>query len=108
MTAYPAGLPIGIDAAVQWIKENPAEFDEGGKYEEWVTSEGWLSSPETLAGIQELIQNDEWYLTSATYTEEWVDSIFGLVEAGEGTLVETVPAKDDIFFPPSLLAEAGS
>lgn len=98
----------GIDAAVQWMKDNPEEFQEGGKYAEWIEAEGWLSSPETTEGIHQLLQDGEWFLTSDAYTEEWVDSIYSLVEAGEGTLVESVPPKDDIFFPPSQLAEAGS
>jgi ABC-type nitrate/sulfonate/bicarbonate transport system substrate-binding protein len=107
-TCVASVLVDGIDAAVQWMKDNPQEFREDGKYAEWIEAEGWLSSPETTEGIHELLQDGEWYLTSDAYTEDWVDSIYSLVEAGEGTLVESVPPKDDIFFPPSQLAEAGS
>ena len=68
-TAAAVALVNGIDAGVQWIKDHPEEFMEGGKYEEWVTSEGWLSSPETSAGIMELLDSGDWYLTSDSYND---------------------------------------
>lgn len=93
-----AALVDGIDAAVQWIKDNPDEFNTGGKYEEWVEAEGWLRSPETTEGILELVQSGDWYLTSEHYTDEWIDAFYGLIESGQGVLVEEVPARDEIFY----------
>ena len=91
----------GIDAAVQWIKDNPQEFQEGGEYEEWVEAEGWLTTPETTEAIMQLLQDDEWYLTSDVYSEEWVDAFYDLIVAGEGSLVEEVPERDAVFYLPS-------
>jgi ABC-type nitrate/sulfonate/bicarbonate transport system substrate-binding protein len=102
-----AALIDGIDAAVQWIKDHPEEFQQGGKYEEWVEAEGWLRSPETTEGIMELIQSGEWYTTSDVYTEDWIADFYGLIEQGQGVLVEEVPARDEIFYPPSELAQNG-
>lgn len=98
-----AAIIEGADEAVQWISDHPEEFQEGGKYEEWIRAEGWLESPETTAGIMELVEAGEWYFTSEIYTEEWIDTQYELIESGEGVLVEEVPAKDDVFYPPEEL-----
>lgn len=88
----------GIDQAVEWMAENPDELLEGGKYEEWTRAEGWFASPETTETISTMVQNGEWFLTSEHYDDAWIDAMYGLIEAGEGVLVESVPAKEDVFY----------
>lgn len=90
----------GLDEAVQWMIDNPQELQEGGAYEEWANAEGWLSSPETTEGIIKLLQDGEWYLTSEDYDEAWIDSMYELIKAGEGVLVDEAPPKEEIFHQP--------
>ena len=97
-----AQFVAGLDAAVEWIMANTDAFSEGGEYAHLAEGAGWLSSPDTTSTVQGLIKEGKWYLTSATYTQDWIDAIHGLVVAG-GTL-ETVPAAEDVFLAPGTLS----
>lgn len=89
----------GIDAGVQWIEDNPDEvFEEDGLYADWARDYGWLADQEVADGTRELLAQGEWFLKSDTYTQEFIDSMYSLVESGQGVLVDEVPAKDEIFF----------
>lgn len=92
-----ASIVAGLDAAVKWMQNNPQAFEEDGTYADLAENAGWHSTPETTAGVLELIKSGQWYLSGETYTDEWIDSVYQLVETGKGSLVEEVPAKDDVF-----------
>src|SRR5699024_5446856 len=76
----------GLDEAVEWMEDNSEEFLKGGKYEDLADGDGWLGSDELNEGIVGLLGEGKWFLTSADYTEEWVDSVYQLIEDGEGVL----------------------
>jgi ABC-type nitrate/sulfonate/bicarbonate transport system substrate-binding protein len=90
----------GSDCGVQWMRENPDEFREGGKYEDLADSEGWLEEPQTTDEVLERLAAGEWFVGSDVYTPEWIDATYRFIESGQGTLVEEVPAEEDIFYPP--------
>jgi NitT/TauT family transport system substrate-binding protein len=90
----------GTDRGVQWIKDNPDEFKAGGKYEELATAEGWLATPEVNDQILELVQAGQWFLDSSVYTQDWIDASYQFIERGVGVLVDEVPPKDQVFYPP--------
>lgn len=87
----------GIDAGVQWMKDHPEEFDEGGKYEKIARDGGWLTDDATRGQIVELLQDDRWYATSEMYDQEWVDSMYGFVEMALTGTGEKIPEKADLF-----------
>ena len=95
-----AAVVDGIDAGVAWMRENPEEMQEGGTYEDLAEAVGWLGDPATTEGIIELMVDGQWYLSSDTYTQEWIDATYELIQAGEGSLVDEVPPVEDIFTPP--------
>ena len=89
----------GVDAGVQWMKDHPEEFAEGGKYEKIARDGGWLTDEPTRKQIVKLLQDGQWYATSDMYDQEWVDSMYGFVEmALEGT-GEEMPTKEELFAP---------
>lgn len=90
----------GTDRGVQWMRDNPDEFRVGGKYEDMGEAEGWHLTDEVTDQVLDLLTQGEWFVASDVYTQEWIDSMYGFIESGEGTLVEEVPAKEDIFYPP--------
>lgn len=92
-------LQEALDEAVGWMAENPDEFREGGTYEETANDNGWLRDDTTTDGILEYVEDSTWLLTSETYTEEWREAIHGLIENGEGVIVDTVPEIDDYLAP---------
>lgn len=105
---HAASLIEGLDEATQWIQDNTDAFSEGGEYADLAEAAGWLTGPETTSTVQDLIAEGQWFLSSETYTEEWIDAVFTLVEAGQGVIVEgDVPAQDDVFLPPRTLENAG-
>lgn len=89
----------GLDEAVNWMAENSEEFLPGGKYEDLADGDGWLASQELNEGIVDLLSEKKWFLTSEDYTGEWVESVYQLIQDGEGTLVDEVPSIEDIFVP---------
>jgi NitT/TauT family transport system substrate-binding protein len=95
-------LVDGIDAGLQWMKENPDELREGGKYGHIVAGEGWHATPETTDKILELLANDEWYFGKDLFTQEWIDSVYEFIQTGQGVLVEEVPPIEDVFYLPLL------
>ncbi|SLN75568.1 NMT1/THI5 like protein [Roseisalinus antarcticus] len=99
-----ANVIAGLDAAVQWISENPSAFQQGGEYASLAEAAGWLSEPETTSTVLGLIDEGKWYLSSDSYTTEWMTAIRELVVAG-GTL-ETVPTVEEIFLSPDALPAA--
>lgn len=100
-------LVEGLDEAVDWIKDNTAEFEEGGEYADLAEDAGFLTDPETTASVTELIVDGQWYLSSEAYTEDWVDAVYELVEAGEGSIVQSVPSREDVFVTPDELGASG-
>ena len=98
----------GLDEATQWIQDNPDAFSEGGEYADLAEAAGWLTGPETTSTVQELISQGQWFLSADTYTQEWIDAVFTLVEAGEGVITEDgIPAQEDVFLTPGSLEDAG-
>lgn len=93
------GVVAGLDKGVEYMNQNPQEFEKGGKYEDLASAAGWYANPEALAGIQELLKAGEFTLSSDAYTSEWRDGIHEIVKAGEGTLVASVPEKDAYLRP---------
>jgi ABC-type nitrate/sulfonate/bicarbonate transport system substrate-binding protein len=93
-----AAVTAGLDKAVDWMIANPDAFDEGGKYADMASDAGWNASDTTKQGILDLLTEGRWFLKSDAYTPEWQDAMYSVVEAGEGTLVEKVPAQEDIFY----------
>lgn len=103
-----AALIEGLDEATAWISDNPEAFAEGGEYEELADAAGWLAGPETTTTVQDLITEGSWFLSSEDYTQEWIDAVFTLVEAGDGVLVDgDIPAQDAVFLTPGTLPQAG-
>lgn len=100
-------LVDGLDEAVGWIKDNAAEFEEGGEYADLSEAAGFLTDTETVESVTELMVDGQWYLSSEAYTDEWVDVVYALVEAGEGSIVEQVPAREDVFVTPEDLGASG-
>jgi len=100
-------LVEGLDEAVEWIKDNTEELEEGGEYADLAEEAGFLTDPETTASVTELIVDGQWYLSSEAYTDDWVDAVYQLVEAGEGSIVESVPAREDVFVAPDELGASG-
>jgi len=101
-------LVEGLDEATQWIQDNPDAFSEDGEYADLAEAAGWLTGPEATSTVQDLMAEGKWFLSSEAYTEEWIDAVFTLVEAGEGVLVEgEVPAQEEVFLPPGTLENAG-
>lgn len=89
----------GLDEAVTWMAENSQEFDTDGKYADLAEGAGWFSSKTATEGILKLLSEGEWFLTSEDYTDEWREAVYQLVEGGEGSLVDSVPAIDDFLAP---------
>lgn len=90
----------GADRGVEWMKDHPEEFVEGGKYADWVAGEGWLRDQQTNDAIIDLLQEGEWYFMSDLYTDAWIDSTYEFVSSGVGTLVPDLPDKEEIFCRP--------
>ena len=90
----------GLDKATKWIQENPQEFDVDGKYSNLGEGDGWHTSAPATAGILKLVSEGEWFMTSEVDTTEWQQAIYTIVQAGEGTLVESVPPLEDFLTPP--------
>lgn len=89
----------GLDDAVAWMRNHPEEFDTDGEYAELATNDGWHTSPEATAGILKLVKQGKWYLSSDTYTKDWQDAIYQIVQGGEGSLVDSVPDEEDFLAP---------
>ena len=98
-----AAIVAGLDEAVRWIQDNTDAFAEGGEYAELARDAGWLTGEETTATVQRLIGEGNWYLTSETYTEEWIDALYDLMERGE--FLDELPARDAAFLAPGSLPE---
>src|SRR5690606_17382905 len=81
----------GLDQAVAWMKDNPEAFDVDGKYADLGEGDGWHNSEETTAGILALVGEGEWYRTSNDFTDEWQSAVYEIIQAGEGSLVDSVP-----------------
>ena len=87
----------GLDQAVAWMKDNPEAFDVDGKYADLGEGDGWHNSEETTAGILALVGEGEWYRTSNDFTDEWQSAVYEIIQAGEGSLVDSVPPMEEIF-----------
>ena len=98
-----ASVVEGLDEATRWIQDNPDAFSEGAEYASLAKAAGWLEGPETTSTVQTLIGEGKWFLTSDAFSEEWIDAIFELVEAGEGSIVTEVPERDRVFLAPGTL-----
>lgn len=97
-----AELLVGcIDKAVDWMAEHPDELQADGTYAEWTEAEGWFADEETTRGIIDLVKKREWFLGADVYDSAWIDAMYGLIQDGEGVLVEDVPEKDRVFYPPA-------
>ena len=90
----------GTDRGVQYMRDNPDEFRSGGKYERMGEAEGWLREPATTDAVLDLLAQGRWFVSSEVYTQEWIDTTYRFIQSGEGTLLESVPPKEDIFWPP--------
>lgn len=92
----------GNNAAVQWMRQHPDEFDKDGRYADLAEEEGWLEDPTATKQILKLLKDGEWYLSGDRYTQPWIDSTYKFVEQGKGILVTgSVPSKDALFYPTS-------
>lgn len=91
----------GVDRAVRWMMEHPEEFAEGGKYEDLAEDPGWLQNKETTELVHEFFREGKYFLTSGSYTQEWIDANWKFIEEGKGILLEELPAKGELFWSPS-------
>jgi ABC-type nitrate/sulfonate/bicarbonate transport system substrate-binding protein len=92
----------GVDAGVQWLKDNPETIDNpDGKYANITEGEGWYQTPETTELIMDLFQNGEYYFTNDLYTQEWIDGVYEFIELGKGVFADEIPAKDSVFYYPT-------
>ena len=101
-TAVAKDLVQGVNRGLKWMKDNPDAFRKGGKYSNIVEGEGWHSTDATTDKILELLQQDQWYLPSSTFSQAWVDSVYEFIQQGQGVFAETIPAKDKVFYLPLL------
>ena len=95
-------LVAGVDAGLQWMKDNPDAFREGGKYAHIVEGEGWFTDEATTDKVHELLQAGTWYLKADQYTQEWVDSVYEFISQGKGVFADEIPPKDKVFYLPLL------
>lgn len=100
-------LVEGLDEAVEWIQDNSAEFEEDGQYADLAEGAGFLTDAQTIASVTELMERGEWYLSSEIYTDGWIDAVYELVEAGEGSIVQQAPAKGAVFADPDEFGASG-
>lgn len=89
----------GLDKAVEWMKQNPQELGEDGKYANLAEEGGWFTSEEATAGILQLLGEGKWFLSSDVYTDDWREAVYKVVQGGEGSLVDSVPPIDDFLAP---------
>lgn len=96
-----ATIVAGLDEATRWIMENAEAFSEGGEYADLARDAGWLAGTETTNTVQELIREGKWYLSSDSYTEEWIDALYQLMEEGE--FLDELPPREAAFLAPGTL-----
>ncbi len=90
----------GVDRAVKWMAEHPEEFTEGGKYEDLAQDPGWLRDEQTTELVHEFLRTGKYFLTSDSYTQEWIDSNWKFIIEGKGILLEELPTKEELFWAP--------
>ena len=95
-------LVEGVDRGLQWMKDNPEEFLEDGKYAHIVEGEGWFADEATTEKIHELLLEGKWYLSADQYTQEWVESVYEFIQQGEGVFADEIPPMEDVFYLPLL------
>lgn len=93
-----ASLVAGLDAGVQWMVDHPEAFARGGKYQDLAQAVGWLKGDKPNTTIQTFLREGKWYLTSANYTQAWIDTVTKLAQ--EGKLVAKIPPSSQVFWPP--------
>lgn len=93
-------LVAGAQRGLEWMKENPDAFRPGGEYASFVEGEGWLADDATNDKILELLLAGTYYLEASEYDQAWIDSMYEFIQQGEGILADTIPPKEDIFYPP--------
>ena len=94
----------GIDAALEWMKDNPDEFRPGGKYEDWIDQSGWSRSEEVNDLILQRIQDDDWYMSGESFTQSWIDANYEFAELSLESELEDgqeMPAMDELFYLPN-------
>ena len=93
----------GVDAGMQWLKDNPEAIDNpDGKYAYITEGEGWYQTPETTELIMQMFLDGEYYFTHDLYTQEWVEGVYEFIELGKGVFADEVPPKEDVFYLPYL------
>jgi hypothetical protein len=93
----------GVDAGMQWLKDNPETIDNpDGKYAHITEGEGWYQTPETTALIMQMFLDGEYYFTHDLYTQEWIDGVYEFIELGKGVFADEVPPKENVFYLPYL------
>lgn len=88
-----AGLVDALSRAVQWMQENPQEFDVGGKYENAAADLGWHRDEATTRAVLDFLASGSYFQTQETYTSEYIESTYEFVEI----VVEDPPARDAMF-----------
>ena len=88
----------GVDRAVIWMMEHPEEFAKGGKYEDLAEDPGWLQNKETTELVHEFFRTGKYFLTSESYTQEWIDANWKFIKEGKGVLLEELPKKEEVFW----------
>ncbi len=102
-TELAKAIVAGSQRGLEWMRDNPTELTTGGKYAEWFDASGVLADPNTSQAVMSEIQEGRFFSPRDTYNQAWIDSQYEFIKGGVPALLETVPPKDEIFFPPERL-----
>ena len=88
-----AGLTEALSQAVEWMQQNPEEFEVGGRYESAASDLGWHRDEATTRAVLDFLASGSYYQTQATYTPSYIESTYEFVQV----VVEDPPARDVLF-----------
>lgn len=97
-------IVAGVNKALEWMKQHPDELVKAGStYSDWFDSQGVLADPATAKTVSDLITSGQYYMSGDVYTQAWIDAQYKFISDGVGPLVDKLPAKEDVFYPPDKL-----
>jgi ABC-type nitrate/sulfonate/bicarbonate transport system substrate-binding protein len=95
-------LVAGLDQGLQYLKDNPAIVNKGGKYEAFWQNAGFLSDDTTYKSAVDQLKSGNYQLLSTTFTKDWTDDVYEFIALGKGVLAPTIPPKEKVFYLPML------